>query len=88
MKDSTWIVWHSEGGEDCIVDGRHYLAKDAQEAAEKWAEYYDTDEYPLTANEDHREVVKVILQANDPVVRTFASRASISVHYYADEVTT
>ena len=88
MKDSTWIVWHPEGGEDGPEDGRHYLAKDAQEAAEKWAEYYDTDEYPLTANEDHREVVKVILQANDPVVRTFAIRASISVHYYADEVTT
>ena len=88
MKDSTWIVWHPEGGEDGPEDGRHYLAKDAQEAAEKWAEYYDTDEYPLTANEDHREVVKVIPQANDPVVKTFAVRASIFVYYYADEVTT
>ena len=88
MKDLAWIVWHPEGGEDGPEDGRQYLAKDAEEAAQKWAEDYDKDEYPLSLDQDHSEVVKVILRANDPVVRTFAVRASISVRYSADEVTT
>jgi hypothetical protein len=86
MGDPTWIVWHPDGGEDGPEQGKHYQAVDAEFAAEKWAEDYDKGDYTLTQNEDCREIVKVMMVANDPVVRTFAVRAAISVDYYADEL--
>ena len=86
MGEPTWIVWHPDGGEHGPEQGTHYEAADAEFAAEKWAENYDVDDYPLTRNEDRREIVKVVMVANDPVVHTFTVRAAISVDYYADEL--
>jgi hypothetical protein len=86
MAEQLWIVWHPDGGEDGPEHGSHYRAASASLAAEAWAQNYDEDDYPLSANEDHREVVKVVKVANDPVVHTFKVRAVISVDYYADAV--
>ena len=87
MSTTTWIVWHPDGGEDGPEDGHEYLAENAEEAAQKWAEDYDESDYPLTGSEDNRETVKIIAQANDPVARTFHVWASISVDYCSEEVT-
>lgn len=88
MTHPMWIVWHPDGGEGGPEQGTHYRAMDAEHAAEEWAENYDVGDYPLTRNEDHREVVKVVAADGDPTVSTFAVRAAISVDYYADEVET
>jgi hypothetical protein len=86
MTHAMWIVWHPGGGEDGPEDGKHYRAISAEDAAQQWAKNYDEDDYPLASGEDHREVVKVVMVANDPVVHTFAVRAVTSVDYYADAV--
>jgi hypothetical protein len=86
MAEQLWIVWHPDGGEDGPEDGSHYRVASASLAAEAWARDFDNDDYPLSANEDHREVVKVAMVANDPIVYTFKVRAMISVDYYADAV--
>jgi hypothetical protein len=86
MAEQLWVVWHPDGGEDGPEHGRHYRAADASLAAEAWAKHFDQDDYDLSANEDHREIVKVAMVANDPIIRTFKVRAVISVDYYADAV--
>ena len=87
MTQPLWNVWHPEGGEDGPEDGMRVRAVDAEIAAENWASRYDSDDYPLREDEDRREVVKVSPVDGGLTVRTFAVRASISVNYYADEVT-
>jgi hypothetical protein len=86
MTRPTWIVWHPDGGEDGPEQGTHYIAVSAEDAARQWAEDYDAGDYPLTSNEDHSEVVKVVMVANDPKLHAFAVRAVTSVDYYAREV--
>lgn len=86
MSDQTWIIWHPAGGDEGPEDGRPYIAATPEEAAQKWAKDYDQDVYPLTSNEDHREIIKVVAQANDPVVRTYSVWASISVDYFVNQL--
>jgi len=85
----TWSVWHPAGGEEGPEDGTDYIADSAEAAAVKWAEDFDEDDYTLSYNGDHREVVRVVEQDNKIVsdIHVFTVRAVLEINYYADEVT-
>jgi hypothetical protein len=86
MLQQLFYVWHPDSGEDGPGDGVLIRATDHQQAARKWARDYDRQDYPLSSVEDHRETVKVQMQANDARVHTYSVRCVIRQEYYADEV--
>lgn len=82
MSTPEWLVWHPDGGEE-EADGRRINASDAEYAAQRWAERYDSNGDGLLRNGDSEEIM---VKGSDGVVTKFRVGAEPSVQYYAREL--
>jgi hypothetical protein len=80
--DKRFTVLHGDERPDAV--GKEFKAYDAEDAAIRFAEYYDQDDHPLAEDESREELV--IVTDSEGVKKQFNIRASISINYYADEV--
>jgi len=80
-----FLVFHDSLGED----GMPFEAVDHEHAAEKFAEYYDRDDYPLAQSQGRTCEYCEVHQVGDPsiIARQFKIWAEPRVEYYASEVT-
>lgn len=76
-------VWQARVESDNNEDWMEFYARDADEAAEKAAENYDLDDYPLLKGNE--AIVEVRLKGSDKIER-FCARGESLPHYYVNPV--
>lgn len=72
-------IFHHEYNGDAPMERE---GRDHEDAAERYAEDYDVDDYPLTSGES--ALIRVVDEHG--VEKSYKIYASISTDYYADEI--
>jgi hypothetical protein len=80
-----WIAWNRDCHGDDPAEGDRVFAHDAEAAAEKWAEIYDQDDYPLMSGGDAEVVITPANGEGEP--KRFTVYGESSPTYYAREIT-